>query len=84
MAEYIYAREKDATGQWNIDNTQYVDGEGMMVHLVNVLNVDVAPIKFDIKCAGSGLTVITDEDLDAEQQTTVTNTIATYKAETGE
>lgn len=80
MAEYIHAREKDATGQWNLDNTLKIDGGGDMIHLVTDLVAAIPTVVFNLRCDGAVATVITDQVLDAGQQTTVTNTIATYKS----
>lgn len=83
MYEYNYTREIDSTGQYNIDNTQYVDGTGDMIHLCDELNTDIPGFKFCAKCTGATATIQTTVELDSAQQTTMTNTITTYKAQTG-
>ncbi len=84
MAEYTYTRQKDSTGQWDIDNTLYVNGSNEMIHLAATLNTDVPTIKFDMVCNGSVATITTSEALDGAQKTTVDNAITAYKAQLGE
>jgi hypothetical protein len=83
MAEYIYAREIDSTGKYNIDNTLYLDGLSQMIHLGTDINSAIPGVGFCMKCSGSTVTITTDIALDSAQETTMTNTITTYKAQTG-
>ncbi len=84
MAEYIYTREIDITGKYNIDNTLYVDGAGDMIGLCRYLVTVFPTIKFNMNCAGSQVILDSDIPLDGSQQATLTSEIAIYKAQPGE
>jgi len=81
MAEYTYAREIDSTGNYNIDNTLYVDGDGEMIHLCGYLEGEITGVKFDMVCSGADVTITSDVTLDSAQETALTAAIVAYKAE---
>lgn len=83
MYEYAYTREIDSTGLYNVDNTQYLDVNGDMIHLCTKLEEDIPGIKFCTNCTGSTLLINTDIELNSAQQTTLATTLTTYKAQTG-
>ena len=84
MATYNYKREIDDTGHWNIDNVKYIVGDDNMEHLTEDLGKILPSVQFNLRCDGSNVEIITDKELSGEQETALTNEIATYKSQTGE
>ncbi len=81
MAEYIFSREINGNGAYNVNNGEYKDGEGFVINLYKSLESALPGIKFNIIGNATSLTINTDVPLDAGQQTTLSTAITNYKAQ---
>ncbi len=81
MTEYIYQREL-INGTWNIDNYDRVDGEGNQIHLAKEVETSIPDKVFKLCCNGSEAKFIFTTELDANEQTTLGNTVTAHKNNT--
>ena len=79
MATYPFTREFGDIIHSN-PSTYNVDHVGEPTTLAADIEAALPGIKFEVRCNNSGMEIITDPDLTTEQQTTLTNTVATHKA----
>jgi len=82
MPEYIYTREQNGGGEWNIDNPARVDGEGNQIHLAKEVEIALPGKAFKLFCDETQARFVFDEALTTEEETTLGDTVAAHKANT--
>ena len=81
--EYIYTREI-VEGAYNIDNPKTADEEGFLVHLSDYVAPSMGGKAFLLVCAGAQAKFIFMVELSAEEESTLSDLVVSYKALTGQ
>jgi len=81
MAEYTYARAKNADGSWNAPRNP-LHSSGHDVKLSDEISTAIPGLGFNIRTAGTVLKIVTDRDLTTGEETTLDTTVADHKSVT--
>jgi hypothetical protein len=82
MADYNYVRGTLASGLYDINNPERVDGSGNQIWLANEVETAIPGKQFTLYCDSTNATFTFAETLSAGDETTLTTTVNNHKNNT--
>ena len=78
---YEYTRTMLSNNQYNINNTERVDGEGNQIYLSKEIESEFPSKKFLVRCNDTNLKILVEEadDFSAEEKTALDQIIQDHK-----